>query len=407
MKISAPEHQNDADPYADDPFFRYVPDPNWNACIGSQGDEENYIEGYIEAAIELVTVVVDKEMFGKRDTLVLPILYNARHALELVLKFITDRLLQAGLLSGVRRRHHNIRLYWNGLQDAHLGDEKINKVINELKPFIDSLARIDNDGQELRYHLNRSEDQSLANYSLANLVVIRHSLKKLAEIILVLRDRVVLFLAERETGTYTKRCSRRDLLAIAESLPRRDSWDSAIFDQQKAILRAKYDLSSNQFSAALNAIQSCRETRAILGMETDLVYLTDDEVVWFIERWRRIHPIAQRRSNDLGIFTLDESSLEAVMKHVNDSRDVLDEIENMISAEKVAELESLFYCGRDNIFCEYYEQRIESAKKRFRVQSNIKADTLHLINKTNFLTCVRIAAKKIGRISLAARLEQM
>jgi len=67
-----------------------VNNPTWNACIGKQGHEENYLDGYIEAAIELAGAVLDKNMFEKRDTLVLPILYNARHALELALKFATQ-----------------------------------------------------------------------------------------------------------------------------------------------------------------------------------------------------------------------------------------------------------------------------------------------------------------------------
>src|SRR6266536_1077982 len=94
----------EADPYADDPFFMRVFDTDWNACIGKQGDEENYLDGYIEAAMELAGAVIDKKLFGKRDTLVLPILYNARHAVELALKFTTDRLAKDGLMPLPGRR---------------------------------------------------------------------------------------------------------------------------------------------------------------------------------------------------------------------------------------------------------------------------------------------------------------
>jgi hypothetical protein len=71
----------------DDPFFALSEDTQWNACIGPQGTEENYLDGYIEAAIELASAVIEKNMHEKRDTLVMPILYTARHALELSLKF--------------------------------------------------------------------------------------------------------------------------------------------------------------------------------------------------------------------------------------------------------------------------------------------------------------------------------
>jgi hypothetical protein len=86
------------------------------------------------------------------------------------------------------------------------------------------LSRIDNDGQELRYHLNRCNDPSLSAYSLANLEVIRASLCDLSEILSVLRNRTLSFIDEHETGTFTSRCSRRDLLTIAQLMPRRDFW---------------------------------------------------------------------------------------------------------------------------------------------------------------------------------------
>lgn len=57
-----------------DPFFWMPVESEWNACIGRQGDEENYVDGYIEAAMELASAVLEKKLYGKRDTLVMPIL---------------------------------------------------------------------------------------------------------------------------------------------------------------------------------------------------------------------------------------------------------------------------------------------------------------------------------------------
>lgn len=117
------------DAYAGDPFFKRHPRSTWNACIGIQGDEEYYLDGYIEAATELTSAVIDKKMLDKRDTLILPILYNARHAVELLLKFASVRLVKAGLLSSGGRPNHNIRGYWERLNAAALGDEKLSKQI--------------------------------------------------------------------------------------------------------------------------------------------------------------------------------------------------------------------------------------------------------------------------------------
>jgi hypothetical protein len=394
------------DPYADDPFFKRKFGGPWNACIGKQGFEENYLDGYIEAAMELASAVIDKKLFAKRDTLVLPILYNARHAIELVLKFTDDRLVTAGLMPATVGRNHNIKAYWIKLQDASVGDEKLSQIIQALKPFIDSLSRIDDDGQELRYHLNRSDDPSLSSYSLANLEVIRDSLSRLSEIISNLKYRTIDFLDERKTESFTNRCSRRDLIAIAQLIPNRDSWTGSLFDEQKEHVKARYNLSNRQFSKALDAIQSNREMRAIIGIESDLLHISDDEIVWIVEQWKRLHPPRDEGDSDLGVDYFDLSRFEGIENGLATRVEVIDETAWRLNSDKLAEIEAMFYLARDKLFPEYYEWRVEIAKKEHAAAKDPEAEIAHLMEKTNFLTSVRLAAKKLGRLSLMERLAQ-
>jgi hypothetical protein len=140
-------------------------------------------------------------MFGKRDTLVLPILYNARHAIELALKFAAERMIKACIIKDDGRRFsHNIKVYWDHLHDGAIGDEKLSRIIAALKRFIDSLSKIDSDGQELRYHKNREADPGLANYATANLSLIRASMLELEKLLSDLKYRTVDFIDERATG---------------------------------------------------------------------------------------------------------------------------------------------------------------------------------------------------------------
>lgn len=391
------------DPFAGDPFFRRHYDATWNACIGEQGDEEYYLDGYIEAAIELAGAVIDKQMLGKRDTLVLPILYNARHAVELVLKFVTDRLVKAGLIQPTGKPNHNIGEYLERLRVAAVGDEKLNKQIHALKPYVDSLSRIDEDGQELRYHLNRFDDQSLSDYSLANLEIIRTSLSELSEIISVLKNRVICFCDERRSGLFTNRCSRRDLLAIAQIIPRKDTWNSTLFDQQKAVVKARFDLTNREFSDALDAIQTSRELKAIIGVETDLLHLSDNDVVWIVEKWRLIHPAQQEVRNTFDPEPFDEGWVAAMKKEMTVRKEVILAIEKKFSADKRAEIEAIFHLGRDGIFPENYEAFVEH-KKEHVAADDARSNIAYLTDKTNFLHSVQIASQKLGRLSLAAQL---
>ncbi len=107
-----------------DPFFTLPNNSTWNACIGKQGDEVHYLDGYIEAAWELADAVIEKEMYGKRDTLVLPILYNARHAVELLLKFLTHQLLECGAIPHGHPANHDIQSHFDLLFGTKIGDEK-------------------------------------------------------------------------------------------------------------------------------------------------------------------------------------------------------------------------------------------------------------------------------------------
>ena len=84
--------------------------------------------------------------------------------------------------------------------------------------------------------------------------------------------------------------------------------------------------------------------------------------------------------------------------------EVFDEIEWRLNSDKLAEIEAIYYLGRDGLFPEYYEWRIDIAKKEHAAANDPKAEIAHLMLKTNFLTCVQSAAAKIGRLSLVERL---
>jgi hypothetical protein len=164
-----------------DPIFELKGDFQWNACIGEQGSKENYLDGYIEAATVLAEAIIEGKMYGKRDTLILPILYNTRHAIELTLKFTIDQLVAMGVLGRAHPRDHDIMSHWKVLASNNLGDETLRQSVLKLEPFVLSLSRIDDDGQELRYPENTVGDKSLSDIALVNLVVVRDSLAELSK----------------------------------------------------------------------------------------------------------------------------------------------------------------------------------------------------------------------------------
>lgn len=385
-----------------DPFFDLPDDSSWNACIGVQGHELNYVEGYLEAAIELADAVLTKQLYDKRDTLVLPILYNARHAVELTQKFVIRTLHKAGALTEAAPHDHDIQAHWKRLSDAAVGDENLRRLITQCEPYVTSLAQIDDDGQALRYAVRQDGQQSMSDKSLANIAVIRRSLASLETVLSGLKNRAIDFVEERKTGTFTKDCSRTDLLAIARMLPQKIDWTKPEFDTAKTAIRARFGLSSGKFSDAIDKLKTCREGMAIVGAETPLAHLDDKDVLFAVEQWTKRHP-PDRGRPDLGTDYLDPARWDAMHRDAPVAAAVNAALIGALTVEKLADLHTVFYLGRNRTPCEFYEREVEIALKELRAGDLLIAVN-HIMEKTNFKTALAAAAVKLGRIQLAAQL---
>ena len=132
--------------------------------------------------------------------------------------------------------------------------------------------------------------------------------------------------------------------------------------------------------------------------------MSDDEIVWVVEQWRRLHPPMDEDVNSPGIRLSDKSAVDRMFKHVAIEDEVVAEIEKKITVDKLADIEVIFYLGLDHIFPEYYELEVEETR---RAGNFPKAKIEHLMEKTNFLHCVQLSTMKLGRLSLAKRLEKL
>ncbi|MHC2754931.1 hypothetical protein ACVIWV_010446 [Bradyrhizobium diazoefficiens] len=389
-----------------DPFFTLPGDGTWNACIGRQGDELHYLDGYIEAAWELADAVLQKNMLGKRDTLVLPILYNARHAVELLLKFVMNQLVRCGALAHGHQANHDLQGHYDLLVSANIGDEKLREGLRLLEPFIASLTRIDEDGQELRYHLNRDGEISLKGESLANIAVIRASLKDLSSIVETLKNRTIDFVDERHGQAYTDRCSRTDLMAITAMLPPLAEWTTDAFTAAKADIKKRFGLGSRHFSEALNVIKANRQMRGMLGEETSLDSLIDAKAVRAIEEWRKLHP-PRDPTEEPAVINGADITLKELLEDFRVRREVMSVLDSELTSDDVAELEALYYLGRDDYLPELFDDTVARIKLKQAAEQDLREQIRHLADKTNLLMCLQTGARKAGRLALAKQLEGM
>jgi hypothetical protein len=285
------------------------------------------------------------------------------------------------------------------------GDKTLRDCVDALEPFVVSLAQIDEDGQELRYHENREGVQSLADRSLVNLAVICKGLRELRDLLMKLKYRVFDLGAERRTGTFTKACSRRDLLEIARMLPSMEQWTEAVFDEAKDAVKKRFGLGSKAFSEAVDAIKTRRELKAALGAETPLAHLSDDAALFVVEQWRRLHPIPES-NEDVALDYFDMTRFDGIEERFALQKDVYDTLMGRLSGNEIADLQTVYYLGRDNRFSEHYETLLEHHKNVQALENDLHSQVDQVMEKTNFLPAFRAGAVRLGRLDLAERLKE-
>lgn len=383
-----------------DPFFALPSNSEWNACIGRQGDEENYADGYIEAAIELATSVIEKEMYDKRDTLVLPILYNARHSIELNLKLAIGELVKFGILQNAHPKNHDIASHLAFLETNNIPDKLFNERLSALKPFVDSLAQIDNDGQEFRFHENREGQRSMDGRALANIETIRISLASLHTVLNNLKFRAFSLCDEWQTGTRTTKLSRLDLIEIAQLLPPKQNWDSQEFVESSIAIKSRFGLMNGQFSKALNKIQENRGLAGLIGIESDLIDLSDQKAEFLLQQWDKLHP-PRDQSDNAALDYFAERDWEAIAGRRATEAEVITDIMATLSEDEFADAATIFYLARDHGFPEFYERQLERKKAEFAARQDFRQVVYDLMSKTNFRRCFVEGLRIVGRLALS------
>lgn len=405
-QISAMSYSELPDEILANPFFLYVSDPQWNACIGKQGDELDYISGYIDAAVILIRSVIDQDLYSQRDKVVMPSLYMARHGVELVLKFAINELVKMGVLASRHPKNHDVQSHYDWLYNYELGDRELKRTLTRLKPFVLALSRIDEDGQQLRYPEDRDGNASLSGESLANLQVILASFTALQELIEHTILRILDLQLERTTGAHTKKSSRKDLLEIASYLPCRADWITEAFTEAKDRIKAEFDLSNNQFSDAIDKIKSNRAMKVCYDEMTPLGYLPDDMALSVMASWLEWRN-SEREIDKIGHAELNEKTIERVFQYGERTGKFIADQFSGLNPNECADVYTIFYYGRDGIFVEEYERDLRKNIKSGENETALLEQLHQVLTKTNFGKCFPEGVRRLGRPDLAERLEKL
>jgi len=106
------------------------------------------------------------------------------------------------------------------------------------------------------------------------------------------------------------------------------------------------------------------------------------------------------------IVKTDKKTFEAMREHARISRDVITDLEKRLTNEQIAELQTIYYLGRDGWFPEFYDEEVQITIEQHALDNDPRSQIGHLMTKTNFLDAITAALPRLGRPSLAARISQ-
>ena len=257
------------------------------ACVGDNGgttddDIRNGFKRTVEILIKSLKVSQEVE-----DLLVYPIVYNARHSIELSLKIVIKMLWE---LERKKKISHSVEFIAERKKKLHTHNiEELYKMACENKNIdrripayfenIEDMIRFyyfDEEGDAFKYELNKENQPHMIKNKISHISIVlletefKEVMEKFDELIYFLRN----CMDEYSLGTFTKNLSRTDIWDISKRLPDYEEWRTEKFRE----IKQEYHLGSKEFSEAVNLIKKNRFFSENIGCEKIFGTITQEEL---------------------------------------------------------------------------------------------------------------------------------
>lgn len=331
------------------------------------------------------------------DDLIYPICFNMRHSIELRLKGAIEEIIKISKLKSKNldfdlSGSHDIGNIWEFFKkESNSLDRRFVQINEALNLTIKDIADIDATGQTFRYPIDSESKKHLVN--VGGIISCRILIIKFTELEKNL-DTLHYFTGylsdEYRFGTHTNSLSRADIFQIAKELPIRSKWATEEFREIKSKIKGQYQISSNEFSKVCNLIQKNYETVPLIESNLLILGLTEAKILEFLNYWVKLNPNFRDRSpQDLSLTSLDSTHFDEMVQRDKVKKETVETLNDSLTPEYLAGLNTLFYFARDLDFSEIYQETycLELKRTTFHIDNKKEKSSnfLHIFSKSNFI----------------------
>lgn len=162
--------------------------PPYNACVGNNGGATDriYAEGYKDAVEILLNAVFNEGYF--LDRMVYPIIYNARHYVELSLKTTVQTLqeiykVKKCSVQVTGMKGHSLRILMREVKRLSVIEPVYKEVVVELEKYVLDFCEIDDSAETFRFSKSHDGKVHLEDQDCINLYDFAKSFSKMSELL--------------------------------------------------------------------------------------------------------------------------------------------------------------------------------------------------------------------------------
>lgn len=246
----------------------------FNACVGDNGSRGmfSHIDGYQSATLVMLESILsqyipntddntpEQAFLWNNDTSVYPILFTARHFIEIYIKQKINAINYLKVKEDIAEKlvkTHNIEKLWGIFVEIveKTRDSRLAVYIEKIAPYIQDFNRIDPTGETFRYPYSSEGSMHLKGMGVIGLFNFYNKFTELSKVCESFTYEMDSLVDEYRVKTFTKRLSRKDIEGIAQELPFFEECDKPSLSNIKKGLKAKLSIGSQELSDTIDIIK--------------------------------------------------------------------------------------------------------------------------------------------------------